>query len=64
MDKMLRYKNYHTEVKHSPEDDVFHGKIEGIEDLVLFESESESEVEEEFHKAVDEYLEFKNLGTV
>ena len=41
------------------------GKIEGINDLVLFESTNSEEIEKEFHDAVDDYLEFcDSLGKV
>ncbi len=57
------YKGYHTKIEFSSTDHVLHGKIEGINDLVTFESELSTEIENEFHKAVDEYLEFcKEVG--
>jgi predicted HicB family RNase H-like nuclease len=40
------------------EDQVLHGKIEGIVDLITFESDSANEIEKEFHDAVDDYLIF------
>lgn len=55
MDK-LTYKGYYTEIHYSEEDKVLFGKIEGIADLVNFESDSARDIEEEFHKAVDDYL--------
>ena len=36
-----------------------YGKIEGIDDLVTFESDSAKEIEKEFHYAVDDWLKFK-----
>ncbi len=56
MNNILEYKGYYTKVEYSVEDQVLYGKIEGIKDLVNFESESLDAVEEEFHKAVDDYL--------
>lgn len=56
MNYIPEYKGYHTKVEYSVEDQVFYGKIEGIKDLVNFESVSLNTVEEEFHKAVDNYL--------
>ncbi len=35
---------------------IFHGKIEGIDDLVTFESESAAEIEHEFPSTVNDYL--------
>lgn len=53
---ILEYKGYITKVEYSAEDQVLFGKIEGIKDLVNFESETASGIEEEFHAAVDDYL--------
>ena len=63
MNYIPEYKGYHTKVEYSVEDQVFYGKIEGIKDLVNFESVSLNTVEEEFHKAVDDYLaRYESLG--
>lgn len=60
---ILEYKGYHTKVEFDAEEFVLRGKIEGINDLVNFECESIQNVEKEFHKAVDDYLEFcKEVG--
>lgn len=55
---VLEYKGYHTKVEFDSEDLVLRGKIEGINDLVNFECEDIRNVENEFHKAVDDYLDF------
>lgn len=39
MSDILEYKGYTTKVKYSNEDNVFFGKIEGINSLVNFEAE-------------------------
>ncbi len=54
----LQYKGYFTEIHFSEEDQLLYGKIEGIADLINFESESAKEIVQEFHNAVDDYLEF------
>lgn len=60
---MPRYKGYCANAEYEEESKVWHGKIEGIKDLVTFESESAAEIENEFHAAVDDYLEFcKEVG--
>lgn len=56
MSNTLEYKGYTTKVEYSAEDHVLFGKIEGIRDLVNFESETAAGIEEEFHAAVDDYL--------
>lgn len=54
----LKYKGYIGSVAFSEEDNVFFGKIEGINDLVNFEGESVSELKNAFHAAVNDYLSF------
>ena len=56
MSNVFEYKGYCTRIHYSADDNVLYGKIEGIVDLVDFESASVEEIEMEFHKAVDEYL--------
>ena len=58
MKNILEYKGYYAKVNYSAEDGVLFGKLEGINDLVNFESESAIEIEAEFQAAVDDYLEF------
>lgn len=59
----LEYKGYWTNIEYSAKDKVLYGKIEGIGDLVNFESNDASGIENEFHLAVDDYLEFcRELG--
>lgn len=55
---LLRYKGYSARPEYSAEDRIFYGTILGIGDLVDFQSENAKDLEDEFHKAVDEYLEF------
>lgn len=55
---ILKYRNYTTTVEYSEEDKVFYGKIEGIKDLVNFESEDLNGIEQAFHDAVDDYVQF------
>jgi len=56
--RTLTYKGYTTTVQYSEEDGVFFGKLEGISDLIYFESVKAEEINGSFHDAVDEYLEF------
>lgn len=55
---LLRYKGYSARPEYSAEDRIFYGTILGISDLVDFQSDSAKELENEFHRAVDEYLAF------
>lgn len=54
----LKYKGYIGSVAFSEKDNVFFGKIEGIDGLVNFEGESVRELINAFHEAVDDYLEY------
>jgi len=63
MKNYLEYKDYVGTVNYSAEDDTFYGKIEGINDLVLFEGESVSELKEGFEDSINDYLKTcKELG--
>jgi len=50
------YKDFIGSVHFSADDKVFHGKIEGITDLVTFEGKSVDELEKAFHEAVNDYI--------
>lgn len=52
----LNYKGFIGSVSFSEKDNVFFGKIEGINGLVNFEGESVKELTAAFHEAVDDYL--------
>lgn len=57
MDNVLTYKGYIGSVQYSPEDEVFHGRIEAITDLVTLEADSAKQLRQEFEAVVDDYLE-------
>lgn len=52
----MTYKGYIGSVAYSEKDQVFFGKVEGINGLVNFEGESVKELTNAFHEAVDDYL--------
>lgn len=56
MKNILSYKGYFTKIEYSAQDGVLFGKIEGINDLVNFESDSLKKIEKVFQDAVDDYL--------
>lgn len=63
MSNVLKYNNYIAKVEFSAEDGLLYGKVEGISDLVSFESESAANIEQAFHEAVDDYIQFcKEVG--
>ena len=54
----LFYKNFRTNVAYDEEEKYYYGKLEGIEDFVNFGTENIDKIVEEFHFAVDDYLEY------
>lgn len=58
LNSILEYKGYWTDIEIDFESHVLHGRLEGIRDLVNFESETIEGIIREFHSAVDDYLEF------
>lgn len=60
---VLHYKGYSAKPEYSAEDYVFYGTVLEISDLVDFQAETVEDLEEAFHEAVDDYLEFcKEIG--
>ncbi len=57
MNDILEYKNYFATVNFNAEDEVFHGKVIGINDLVTFEGTSVEQLKAAFCEAVEDYLE-------
>jgi len=57
---VLTYKDFFGSVHFDSDDQVFHGKIQGIEDLVTFEGTSVSELVQSFEEAVEDYLDLCN----
>jgi predicted HicB family RNase H-like nuclease len=63
MKNVMTYKDYISIISYSTEDEVFFGKIEGIDDLVNFEGQSVQELKAAFEEAVEDYIETcKNLN--
>ena len=57
---MLQYKNYIAPIHFSSTDEVFYGKVAGIDDLVSFEGVSVEDLENAFHEAIEDYIETCN----
>ena len=62
IDKII-YKDFIATIHYSTIDEVFFGKIEGINDLVTFEGENVKDLKKAFEEAVDDYIELcKEVG--
>ena len=60
---LLKYKDYTASINYSAEDEVFFGKITGINDLITFEGTSVTELKAAFKDAIEDYLETcKTIG--
>lgn len=65
MNDILQYKGYYADIGFSAQDEVFYGKLIGINDLVNFEADTVKQLKKAFHEAVDDYLETcEELGKI
>lgn len=58
MSNILEYKGYIASVEFDADDKCLFGKIEHINDLIMFDGNDSQEIEKAFHEAVDSYLAF------
>jgi len=56
MNNNLEYKGYYAAIHFNDEEEMFHGKITGIDDLINFEASSTAGIKAAFHEAVEDYL--------
>ena len=56
MKNTMSYKGYFGSVEFSDKDDVFHGRIIGINDRITYEGTSVKSLRNDFIAAVEEYL--------
>ena len=57
MNNTMEYKGYGGNVEFSEEDALFFGKVLGVRALISYEGENARDLVEDFHRAVDDYLE-------
>jgi predicted HicB family RNase H-like nuclease len=56
MKDILKYNDFISSIHYSTEDEVFHGKIQGIDDSITFEGSSVSALKKAFKEAIEDYL--------
>jgi len=56
MNDVLSYKGFIGSVHFSTDDNIFFGKVEGINDLITFEGESVQELKNAFRYVIDEHI--------
>ena len=54
---MLSYKGYSGTVRFDPDEDIFHGEVSGLRDVVTFQGHSVREIKRAFRDSIDDYLE-------
>ena len=57
MKNTLNFKGFLGSVTFSEEDEVLYGKIECIDDLILYEGATVTEIKDAFKEAVNDYIE-------
>jgi predicted HicB family RNase H-like nuclease len=53
MKDVMHYKDFIGSVHFNADDEIFYGKIEGINDLVTFEGESVKKLKKAFEEAIE-----------
>ncbi len=56
MSDYLKYKNYLGTVSFNADDELFYGKVYGLNDLITFQGTSVAELKEAFIASVEDYL--------
>ena len=57
MGKMMEYKGYRATITYDSDDEIFVGKVFGIEDSLNFQGETVEELKQTFRNCIDNYLE-------
>ena len=60
MNNTIEYKGYVGTIEFSETDKIFFGKVMGIKALISYEGKDANELVSDFHRAIDDYLEFCN----
>ena len=55
---MMEYKGYIAKVEFDNEDNVFHGEVINLRDVITFQGQSVDELRQAFQESVEDYLEF------
>lgn len=54
-----KYKGYEGSIEYDAKDKICYGKLTNIKDLVTYEANDIVDLENQYHEAVDGYIEFK-----
>lgn len=63
MNNLMEYGGYHAKIEFAPDDGCFVGRVLGVQDTLMFDGETVTELQESFRACIDEYLEMcKEIG--
>ena len=54
---VMNYRGYQARIEFDADDEVFSGRIAGINDVIGFHAETVEDLKTAFHEAVDDYVE-------
>jgi predicted HicB family RNase H-like nuclease len=54
----MTHKGYYATVAFDSEDEIFWGRLAGINDVISFHADNVADLKAAFHEAVDDYIEF------
>jgi predicted HicB family RNase H-like nuclease len=54
--KAMVYKGYAARIEFDGDDEIFFGKIAGIQDSISFHADTVADLKKAFHEAVDDYV--------
>ena len=57
--QFVAYKGYIGSIEYDPEDNYYYGKLLNTDDFVNYHANSIIELEEYYHKAINNYIDFK-----
>ncbi len=55
---MMEYKGYVAKVEFDDEDDLFHGEVINLRDVITFQGQAVDELRQAFRESVEDYLVF------
>jgi predicted HicB family RNase H-like nuclease len=55
---MMQYKGYSATILFDDENDIFHGEVLGIRDIVTFQGRSVKDLRKAFAESIDDYIQF------
>jgi len=55
---MMKYKGYIGRVEVDTDAKILHGQVIGLRDVITFQADTPTEIEQAFRDSVDDYLEF------